>query len=80
LALPAVQPSGQRHQHHLQRDGVDHEPDLIAWLARPTPADSWNTTPTIADKATRTRFCVFAIAGFSASRQRRPRIVRASIA
>ena len=33
LPLPAVQPAGQHTQHHLQRRGVDHEPELISWLA-----------------------------------------------
>jgi len=32
LPLAAIQPSGQHHQHDLQRGGVDHEPDLISWL------------------------------------------------
>ena len=31
LALSAVQPAGQRTEHHLQRHGVDHEPELISW-------------------------------------------------
>ena len=31
LPLPAVQPAGQHTQHHLQRRGVDHEPELISW-------------------------------------------------
>ena len=34
LPLPPVQPAGQRHQHYLQRGGVNHEPELISWLAR----------------------------------------------
>jgi hypothetical protein len=33
LPLPAVSPAGQHKQHHLQRGGVDHEPELISWLA-----------------------------------------------
>src|SRR5438477_8642823 len=28
LALPAVQPAGQPHQHQLQRRRIDHEPEL----------------------------------------------------
>lgn len=28
LPLPAVQPAGEHAQHHLQRRGVDHEPEL----------------------------------------------------
>ena len=31
LPFPAGQPAGQHTQHHLQRRGVDHEPDLISW-------------------------------------------------
>jgi hypothetical protein len=54
LPLPAVQPAGQRHQHDLQRGGVDHEPDLISWLARPTSADSWNISNDV-DRCQETR-------------------------
>ena len=32
VPLPAIQPTGQHHQHHLERGRVDHEPDLISWL------------------------------------------------
>jgi hypothetical protein len=30
LPLPAVQPAGQNHKHHLPRSGVGHEPELIS--------------------------------------------------
>jgi hypothetical protein len=31
--LPSVQPAGQHTKHHLQRGGVNHEPELISRLA-----------------------------------------------
>ena len=46
LPLPAVQPTGQHTEHHMQRPEVDHEPELISWLAQRTSADLWNTTST----------------------------------
>jgi len=30
LPLPAIQPAGEHIQHHLQRRGVDHEPELTS--------------------------------------------------
>jgi hypothetical protein len=30
VPLPAIQPAGQDTQHHVQRRGVDHEPELIS--------------------------------------------------
>ncbi len=45
VPLPAIQPAGQRHQHHLQRGEVDHEPERTSRLARRMSAELWNTTP-----------------------------------
>ena len=41
--FPSVQPTGQHSEDHLQRRGVDHEPQLTSRVARQTSADLWNT-------------------------------------
>jgi hypothetical protein len=50
LPLPAVEPAAQHAQHHLQRRGVNHEPELISRQPRRMSAQFWDTTGPSVDR------------------------------